>query len=582
MPQHMKRNPIDSRFLQRAIGHWTGLATAALLHSALATANEQQPEWWFDVELIVFKRDVQGADLHESFPEAITAIPIEDSKDLLSDHLHPNIRTLQQSLPWCQHDSALTENLALADVAASAPNFPSVPSPAIALATTSPQASGNPKQLAATVVSDGVDAHQTNRRGDAQTNSNHDAVPHSNNMEQLRAAFAMPTTPSSQTTPTKAALPSSRASDLVRAATSGANSASTRLEPLATPVDIPAIHYRVPQHLGCRFSNEQFASSIMERLAPVHRTYGATTLGTTAPYLQLPSPLMEQVPKLLVGKAGEETESISKILAPTELMLSELARDIDQQTDLQLMSHLGWRQAVVFGRKQAPNYRLYAGKNFGLEYHHNGLAIASDGDQSSLPRSQLPIPPMAADNRATALATTTDALFKDIQRALLNWEQSDTKSATKVIAPTTSHSSTETIPQTRHIPAPTTSTDVWELDGVFKVYLQRIGSVNYLHIDSQLNFRQPLPIATEQLSARRSSLEIGSPQQASDAMLPLSALLPQPAPSVGQTPTQQWFLKAYPFKQLRRVISRQIHYFDHPMFGIVVQIRRHRIPDFMQ
>ncbi|HLV48390.1 MAG TPA: CsiV family protein, partial [Aliidiomarina sp.] len=34
------------------------------------------------------------------------------------------------------------------------------------------------------------------------------------------------------------------------------------------------------------------------------------------------------------------------------------------------------------------------------------------------------------------------------------------------------------------------------------------------------------------------------------------------------------FLRAYHLKQLRRVISHEIHYFDHPKFGILVEIRR--------
>ena len=102
--------------------------------------------------------------------------------------------------------------------------------------------------------------------------------------------------------------------------------------------------------------------------------------------------------------------------------------------------------------------------------------------------------------------------------------------------------------------------NVWELDGRFKLYLQNIGRVPYLHIDSHFNYRQPMMLDGMTL-----------PEAYDFDMLSEDGTL-QP----------QQFLKPYPFKQLRRVISKQIHYFDHPMFGMVVQIRRYRLPSFMR
>ena len=39
------------------------------------------------------------------------------------------------------------------------------------------------------------------------------------------------------------------------------------------------------------------------------------------------------------------------------------------------------------------------------------------------------------------------------------------------------------------------------------------------------------------------------------------------------------FLQRANFNQLRRVISQQVHYFDHPLFGMVVRINRYRWPE---
>jgi hypothetical protein len=39
------------------------------------------------------------------------------------------------------------------------------------------------------------------------------------------------------------------------------------------------------------------------------------------------------------------------------------------------------------------------------------------------------------------------------------------------------------------------------------------------------------------------------------------------------------FLQSVNFNQLRRVISKQVHYFDHPLFGMIVRLNRYRWPE---
>mgnify|MGYP000421609426 CR=1 FL=1 len=77
----------------------------------------------------------------------------------------------------------------------------------------------------------------------------------------------------------------------------------------------------------------------------------------------------------------------------------------------------------------------------------------------------------------------------------------------------------------------------WELDGLFKVFLKYINRVPYLHIDSEFRFHE---------------LFIDGEQEAR--------------------------IKVIPFKQRRRIISKQIHYFDHPKMGIIVRLERYEPP----
>jgi len=76
----------------------------------------------------------------------------------------------------------------------------------------------------------------------------------------------------------------------------------------------------------------------------------------------------------------------------------------------------------------------------------------------------------------------------------------------------------------------------WSLDGLFKVHLD-----HYLYINSELNLVEKSTLS----STTKNKADV-------------------------TTPTQQ----IISFKQDRRVISGEIHYFDHPHIGMIVQIRR--------
>ncbi len=90
-------------------------------------------------------------------------------------------------------------------------------------------------------------------------------------------------------------------------------------------------------------------------------------------------------------------------------------------------------------------------------------------------------------------------------------------------------------------------TDVWEFDGLMHIYL--VG--NYLHINGEFNLRE----------------EVRVPLQATSLEAQADAALRAEESTAS-------FLRGYYFNQLRRVISHEKHYFDHPEFGVIVEIRR--------
>ncbi|WP_028117352.1 peptidoglycan binding protein CsiV [Ferrimonas senticii] len=107
---------------------------------------------------------------------------------------------------------------------------------------------------------------------------------------------------------------------------------------------------------------------------------------------------------------------------------------------------------------------------------------------------------------------------------------------------------------------------VWQLDGLLTIYLNQ-----FLYIDANLGLRQP---------AER---ELAVIEEVSTEVIPQVGgveiyALEDPNAIEVEAETEA-YLATIPMKQSRRVRSREIHYFDHPKFGMVIQIRRMEQPN---
>ncbi|WP_295902876.1 peptidoglycan binding protein CsiV [uncultured Vibrio sp.] len=122
---------------------------------------------------------------------------------------------------------------------------------------------------------------------------------------------------------------------------------------------------------------------------------------------------------------------------------------------------------------------------------------------------------------------------------------------------------------------------LYELDGKFQVYVQ-----HYLYAETQLDLKSP--------SVRKVTLEAtplsndfvvedleGNPLEATpDAIV--SDETPAQDPNViagnmkdvSPTVEVEEFLKSYRMDQKRRMRSTETHYLDHPLLGIIIQVRR--------
>ena len=116
---------------------------------------------------------------------------------------------------------------------------------------------------------------------------------------------------------------------------------------------------------------------------------------------------------------------------------------------------------------------------------------------------------------------------------------------------------------------------IWQINGLFKVYLNK-----YLFIETNFNKKISTLIEQDNQLMTEVSLDAATnPDQLSVELLPveqsISLIKAEMTDVEGESEAVMipWLVN-HPLQQHRRVKSKQLHYFDHPDYGIVVQIRR--------
>lgn len=202
------------------------------------------------------------------------------------------------------------------------------------------------------------------------------------------------------------------------------------------------------------------------------------------------------------------------ILPETETNLAELSKDVFRQRGIEPLLYTAWRQQVVFGEEAASYYQIRAGERFEIKSE-------PDNQPSEALLSKLAL--LSADAANGTSEHDNKTFFADLENALAAGEQVDWLAGKDIVEKVDDK--------------PKGEQSEWELDGLLKVYLDYVNQVPYLHIDSEF---------------KHYKLNINELGEAE--------------------------LAVYPFKQRRRIISKQIHYFDHPGFGIIVRLERFTPP----
>lgn len=108
---------------------------------------------------------------------------------------------------------------------------------------------------------------------------------------------------------------------------------------------------------------------------------------------------------------------------------------------------------------------------------------------------------------------------------------------------------------------------IYELDGKLQIYVQ-----HYLYANAELDLKEPSvrEVALVSATADSSQDETTTVTSASGNEATQFGHLENVSPEV----ETQTFLKSYRLDQKRRMKSGETHYFDHPLMGMIIQVRK--------
>jgi hypothetical protein len=512
------------------------LLTASVL---IQSANAVENEWWFDVEVILFERNLEAVNISEKFKQSRLEKPSSDVLDLLTPYLKPDLSYLRAGLPYCRASKQLAvktqyeQGFALPVLETDVTSFQQTDEEQKSQILAVDADENFQYQVASTDIFANTDdgtpvAKNTDVENVTFYNSEQNLNQNINNDEEQQV--------NTEQAPE---------TNLAR-----------------SPIQMKFIEWQLPSNLLCAYA-EQIDPSFDSIIALQNEGTGAQH-----------SELIKRVPNIIDGTEWQ-TKRGAFLLPSATMYMSDLYEKIKKQRDITPILHVNWRQEVKFGRKDAHTFRLFAGENFAEQFDANGFPIIDNTDSlfDSLNQSvdQFYIPEQELKGltpeqqqallmsiNGTAPEAVTEDLFTRIAAALADE------------APINIDQFESLAEQQTTTTEPSILTELWRLDGGITVYLRNVGRVPYLHIDSNLDIRQPIYDPK-----KFHKIEDLSTHLSGQAAIVVNQL---------QQPNflQPNFLQSVNFNQLRRVISKQVHYFDHPLFGMIVRINRYRWPEIEQ
>jgi hypothetical protein len=514
-------------------------AVASGVGMALTTSSyAAEQEWWFDVEVILFERNTPAGSVTETFNQADLSQNSSNLIDLLSAYMHPDLSFLHAGLPYCRASKRLeqqeqydkdyafpvnvsAQGLEQTNTLANEDDLPVFKSLPIPEQLETPQADSFEYE----VVSDDIFAKTEVTQGLGQRNNPSEA----DLTDNLQLA-------EQDTAPTMVE------SDYVR-----------------PPIQVEWVEWQLPTSFPCVYAEQIDAELVLLNDADLAATDK--------------DKMVKSTPIKIDGVEWQEKRG-PFLIPQSATFMGDLYESISKQRDISPILHMSWRQQVTFGRENAQGFRLFAGQNYAQDFDTKGMRISletdslfasliEDAEVAYVPKEEQVIlsneENPSVDSPMNNQKAINDELFVKIEQALADESpinfNIDVDKRSEALG---------------KVDADNENTiELWQIDGQIAVYLRNVGRIPYLHIDSNLDYRQP--VFNNRLAPPLDELSSDTDitQVTSDAI------------NMNQIP-QANYLQSANFNQLRRVISKQVHYFDHPLFGMIVRINRFKWPEVIE
>ncbi len=522
---------------------------AAFIASSLLVKASANDDWWFDVEVIAFKRNKALTELEEQFNLAESFAVPQSEADVISAVIMPDIRFIKQNLATCdiygQPDKvalpAWPKDLSLL-VPAYDTDF---------LALKSSNLLGEPGQF-----NDSSTVESTESLEASGNASDYSAATSKNDKSRDVASSSYENS-------------SYENSDFAQSDEASEGALAPSLETITSYwVDVNWTDF-FGTHSKPTVSAPQFTYCETEKpWLSVNQLPNGIKWVRHSVDNSMPAPA--QLPVVIEGNDWP-LASKTHLLSSDMQELTSISRQIRSNRQLERLLHVAWRQPVKFGKSKAFNVRLFGGTNYASRFNKDGeqiqdkrTAVTDTADTMQAAKEAT----IVVTNEDEQTAIVSDAFFTSLEQRLSQPEPVSFKTLQRL--ETEGDLSDETANDSGAFREP-----IWEIDGRMKVFLKYINRVPYLHIDSEMFYRHQVPtqyFTGSDLSTELASSNSGAFVNDEGENSVLESSLSETAQTV------EYQLVSIPLAEQRRVISKQLHYFDHPLYGFIVQIRRYERP----
>lgn len=286
-----------------------------------------------------------------------------------------------------------------------------------------------------------------------------------------------------------------------------------------------------------------------------------------------PATAIDAVPVTLKSEELADKLETPHLLPLDNLQLVELRKKMRWQKSLTPILHTGWRQPV-YARHLAQPFYLFGGENYAENYN-------IDGSQITLPDADVAtLVPELETTMIVGEKTATGESVESLAQQLIN----SPNSAVEIEIANQPSVVLDQIISELEAEIEQTIPPLWQLDGLLKIYLNR-----FLFIEADFDLRKPglaLRPSNEQLMVDNDAFAYDGFNSQQSSMDGSISLIQQPQAVQSEAQLEQTgdaamvevpWLQSSQLVQNRRVRSKEIHYFDHPNFGLVIQIRRFKL-----